>query len=211
VAFVGRFLPGQRVSVGHCVSSRKGRHCATKGSHISKFCGGALFIDHASGRIAVHHQVSFGAADTIKSMLLYERRAFEDGVVIQVYHTDNGVFSSKELLGELVSKGQSIRFSGSGAAHENGVAESGIRTVVGMARTMMFHAPRRYGDKVITQDLSPQAMDHAVWIYNRMPRTDTGISPNEMWTRSAAMDASAVFANRHVWGHMCRYLRGTKA
>jgi transposase InsO family protein len=173
-------LPGQRVSVDHYVSTHKGRQYVNRGSHPSDFCGGALFVDHATGRIAVHHQVSLGAADTIKSKLLFERNAFEDGVVVQAYHTDNGIFSSKEFLTELVSKGQNIRFSGYGAAHQNGIAERGIRTVVGMARTMMLHAALRYGDRVITQDLWPQAMDHAVWLYNRMPRTDTGLSPNEM-------------------------------
>jgi transposase InsO family protein len=193
-------LPGQRVSVDHYVSSHKGRQYANRGRSISGFCGGALFVDHATGKIAVHHQVSLGAADTIKSKLLFERNAFEDGVVVQAYHTDNGIFSSKEFLGELVSKGQNIRFSGSGAAHQNGVAERGIRTVVGMARTMMLHAALRYGDRVITQDLWPQAMDHAVWLYNRMPRTDTGLSPEEMWTRSTAMNVADVLANCHVWG-----------
>lgn len=193
-------LPGQRVSVDHYVSTHKGRQYVARGSHSSDFCGGALFVDHATGRIAVHHQVSLGAADTIKSKLLFERNAFDDGVVVQAYHTDNGVFSSKEFLAELVSKGQNIRFSGSGAAHQNGIAERGIRTVVGMARTMMLHAALRYGDRVITQDLWPQAMDHAVWLYNRMPRMDTGLSPNEMWTRSTVMDAADVLANCHVWG-----------
>jgi transposase InsO family protein len=182
------------VSVDHYVSSHKGRQYANRGSRTSDFCAGALFVDHATGMISVYHQLSLGAADTIKSKLHFERNAFEDGVVIQAYHTDNGIFSSKEFLEQLVSKGQNIRFSGSGAAHQNGVAESGIRTMVGMARTMMLHAALGYGERVIPQDLWPQAMDHAVWLYSRMPRTDTGLSPEEMV--ALCLSSTPSFASR---------------
>jgi hypothetical protein len=102
------------VPVDHYVSSHKGRPYATRGSHTCDFCGGALFVDHAQSR------PSF----------------IEDGVVAQAYHTDNGIFAFKEFLTVLVSKVQNMRFSG--AVHQNGVAVRVIRTVVGMARTMML-------------------------------------------------------------------------
>jgi hypothetical protein len=96
-------LAGQQVSVDHYVSTHKGRQYVARGSHSSDFYGGALFVDHATGRIAVHHQVLLGTADIIKSKLLSERNAFDDGVAVQAYHTGNGVFSSSEFLTELVS------------------------------------------------------------------------------------------------------------
>jgi hypothetical protein len=47
-------LPGQQVSVDHYVSTHKVRQYVAKGSHSSDFCGGALFVDHATSRIAIH-------------------------------------------------------------------------------------------------------------------------------------------------------------
>jgi hypothetical protein len=117
--------------------------CHQLESH-SDFCCGAHFVDHATGRIAVHHQVSLGANDTIKSKLLFERNKLEDGVRVQAYYTVNGIFSSREFLTERVSKGQTSDSLG---------VERGIRTVVGINQD--HDAALRYGDKVITQDLWP--------------------------------------------------------
>ena len=198
---VGDLLPGQRVSVDHFESSQPGRMYSTKtGSKAATYCGGAIFVDHATGFISVQHQQTFGAADTIKAKLQFERTAFDDGVVVQDYHTDNGVFSAKEFLNELVTKGQRIRFAGSGAAHQNGIAERSILTITGMARTMLLHAALRHGGSHIHQDLWPQAIDDAVWLFNRIPRTDSGLSPLEMWSRSAAMNIADTLGNCHVWG-----------
>jgi hypothetical protein len=198
---VGDLLPGQRVSVDHFESSKPGRMYSTKGgSKSATYCGGAIFVDHATGFISVQHQQTFGAADTIKAKLQFERAAYDDGVIIQDYHTDNGVFTAQEFLNELVTKGQRIRFAGSGAAHQNGVAERSILTITGMARTMLLHAALRHGGSHIHQDLWPQAIDHAVWLYNRIPRVDSGLSPMEMWTRSTAMNIADTLGNCHVWG-----------
>ena len=194
-------LPGQRVSVDHYESRQSGRLYGTRrGLNASTFCGGAIFVDHASRYIGLQHQITLGAADTIRSKLLFEGAAEDDGIIIQNYHTDNGVFSSKELLQELVSKGQKIRLAGSGAAHQNGIAERATLTIVNMARTMLLHAALRHGGHIIQQDLWPQAMDHAVWLYNRLPRPDTGFSPLEMWSRVTTLNTSDILGNCHVWG-----------
>ena len=68
---------------------------------------------------------------------------------------------------------QQIRYSGSGAAHQNGVAERGIKTIVYMARTMMLHAAMRSREGTIKTELWPMAMDHAVWIHHHLPRPNT--------------------------------------
>ena len=132
------------------------------------FHGGAIFVDHATGYLDIRHQVSLNAADTIKSKLMFEREGFNSGVVIQNYHTDNGVFTSTAFMEHLISTKQDIRFSSSGAAHQNGVAEQAIQTVVNMARTMMLHA-ELHAPELVTADLWPMALDHAVWIYNWIP------------------------------------------
>ena len=60
-------------------------------------------------------------------------------MVIKGYHTDNGIFSSLEFIEELLKNQQKIRFSGSGASHQNGAAERDIETVVTIASTMLMH------------------------------------------------------------------------
>ena len=50
--------------------------------------------------------------------------------MINVYHTDNEIFNTSKFMEELLKKQQKIRFSGSGASHQNGAAERAINTVV---------------------------------------------------------------------------------
>jgi hypothetical protein len=120
-------------------------------------------------------------------------------VIIQDYHNDKGVFTTREFLHELVTKGQRIRLAGS-AAHQNGVAERSILTITRIAKTMLLHAALRQGGSRIHQDLWPQAMDHAAWLYNHILKPGSGLFPLEMWTRSAAMNTTDTLGNCHVWG-----------
>jgi hypothetical protein len=60
------------------------------------FPGGIIYVDHVTGFVDVRHLISLNAAETIKSKLHYKKDAFHDGVKVQAYHTDNGVFISRE-------------------------------------------------------------------------------------------------------------------
>ena len=197
----GDLIPGQRISVDHYQSAVPGRFYSSRGSTTAsnKFHGGAIFVDHASGHVSLVHQVSLSETDTVQAKLHFERAADESGVVIQSYHTDNGVFTSAQFLEELLQNQQTIRFSGSGAAHQNGVAERAILNVVNMARTMMLHSAMRSADGSLNTDLWPMAMDYAAWIYNHLPRRDSGASPEELWTRTTS-DTPLLLADCHVWG-----------
>ena len=62
------------------------------------FHGGTIFVDNATSCIDIRHQVSLGSSETIKSKLGFERDACDSGVVIESYHTDNGIFTSKEFM-----------------------------------------------------------------------------------------------------------------
>ena len=126
--------------------------------------------------------------------------AQESGIEVQGFHTDNGVFTSKEFMKHLLERKQTIKVSGAGAAHQNGVAERAICTITTMARTLLIHAAMRSPDKNITADLWPMAMDHASWMYNHLPRADTGLSPNDMWTKSQYEPVKQVLGRCHVWG-----------
>ena len=193
--------PGQRVSVDQYVCALPGRLYSSRGGtrESEKYHGGTIFVDHASGYIHIQHQVSLATVDTLSSRLAFETEAYEKGIVIGAYHTDNGVFSSKQFESALSNDKQKLSFSGPGTGFQNAVAERAIRTIVTMARTMLLHAAMQNPKHEVNPDLWPMAMDYAVHVYNRLPRQATGLSPNEVWTRS--IDSFKLTASRcHVWG-----------
>ena len=96
--------------------------------------------------------------------------------MIKGYHTDNGSFNSSEFTEELFKKQQKLRISRAGASHQNGAAEPAIKTVVTMERTMLMHAALRCPEDTLSTDLCPMAMDYAVWVYNRTPDMQSGLS-----------------------------------
>ena len=103
------------------------------------YCGGTVFVDHGSGVIKIHHQVSLGASDTVRSKELHELWAAEHGVSVKNYRGDNGVYKSKLFKEDLEQRHQKMSYSGVGVYGQNGVAERAIQTVVSSARTMMLH------------------------------------------------------------------------
>ena len=120
--------------------------------------------------------------------------------MIKGYHTDNGIFNPSEFMEELLKKQQKIRFSGSGASHQNGAAERAIKPVVTMERTMLMHAALRCPEDTLSTDLWPMAMDYAIWVYNRTPDMQSGLSAIEIWSRSRFEPLSETLSNCHVWG-----------
>ena len=80
-------------------------------------------------------------------------------------------------MADLMDSEKSVRFSGVGAAYQNGSAERNIQTIVNMAHTIMLHAALRSLSIFISTDLWPMAMDHAVWLYNHIPSLETGLAP----------------------------------
>ena len=198
----GDLNPGQRVSADHYQSAVPGRlYTSREGAHASDmYCGGCIFADHSSGYVKVEHQVLLSAVDTVKGKLRYERHLAELGVKVESYHTDNGTFTSGHFMECLLEQKQSIRFSGVGAAHQNGVAERNIKTIVDIARTILIHAAIHSEQGHITAELWPMAMDHAVWIYNRTPKMDSGMSPLELISRTKIWPYDDIFRNCHVWG-----------
>ena len=195
-------LPGQKISADQYVSAVPGRLYTSRGSKSSKdkFCGGTIFVDHASGFIDVRHQPTLSATDTVKSKLEFETAADACGIKVKSYHTDNGVFTAKDFYNELLQGNQSLTLSGVGAAHQNAVAERAIKTVVNMARSMLLHAALRSPEGAITAEFWPMAMDHATWLYNCIPHMDTGFAPIQLWTQSSYMDTKHVLSCCHVWG-----------
>ena len=61
-----------------------------------------------------------------------------------------------------------------------------------------MHAALRYPEDTLSTDLWPTAMDYAVWVYNRTPDIQSGLSAIEIWSRFEPV--SETLSNCHVWG-----------
>ena len=157
--------PGDAVSVDQYVVSEKGRLYTSyrQENPADRYSGGTIYVDHASGKIFLYHQVSHGAGETLMGKRAFEREAHHKRFCIKKYHGDNGIFVSDEFRRDCLLKDQLLDLSGVGAHHQNGSAERTIRTITSLARAMMIHSALHWNN---SHDLSlwPMAMDHAVWI-----------------------------------------------
>ena len=87
------------VYADHYISRDPGRLYHTKGESDQSeiFSGVCVFIDHASGYVCVKHQVDINSTETIESKLTFERGDKSQGVMINVYHTDNEIFNTSKF------------------------------------------------------------------------------------------------------------------
>lgn len=195
-----QLFPGQRVSVDHFHASVSGRRLETYGKEPEdrRYVGGAIFVDHCSGYIYITLQSHLNSHETLKAKQEFERMCHDYGVVVQSYISDNGTaFRNAAFEANLKDFHQHLRAAAAGGHHSNGVAERAISTVMSLARAMMHHAALHWPD-VSDTALWPLAVLHAVHIVNNIPRSDSGRSPKEIFTKKA-LPASKL-QDLHVWG-----------
>ena len=125
--------------------------------------------------------MSLKASETLRGKNRFERFAATCGVNVLNYRGDNGIFKSAEYRSDLKRKKQTIRFSGVGAHHQNGVAERSIRTVSEAARSMLIHSAIHWPQETST-NLWLFAMDYAAYTYNRLPKPSGGLLPLEIFS-----------------------------
>lgn len=191
---------GQKIAVDHFVCSTKGRLFTSKGKTAENemFCGGCVYVDHATGYLFVAFQKQLNTHETLKAKEQFELMCRDHGVIPQSYLSDNAsTFTSQGYTGKLREFAQIMTFAGAGAHHHNGTAERAIGTVTNMARTMMLHSAIHWPD-IADSTLWPMAVAHAVYLYNHMPSVDTGISPADLFTKTRWEQRK--FHDVHVWG-----------
>jgi len=110
----------------------------------------------------MQHQVSLNAGETIMAKWKFECIAALYGVSIQSYHGDNGVFKSAEFQEEVTLHEQTMSFNGTGAHHQNGIAERAIQQTTLWARAMLLHALIMWPNQTKI-DLWPFAVSHAAY------------------------------------------------
>ena len=198
---VDKLEPGDQVSIDQYVSTIRGRLLHTKGKEKAdeKLNGGTMFVDHATGFVFLQNQVSLNSGETITAKQAFERFAAENGVHIKEYRADNQPFQSNEFQSSLDGTRQKISFSGVGAKHQNGIAERTIQTICNWARAQLLHQVLHWPDSA-NLELWPFAIEHAVYIWNHLPRKDTKMAPIEMFTRSKLSNATNLLGRLHVWG-----------
>ena len=171
----------------------KGQEPETKQYQVS-----TIAVNHSSEKIWVNHQVSLRAGETLQGKRLWEYDLAQYGFKVQTYHSDNGIFQSKEFQQDLKLRKQTIDFSGSGAHHHNGVAKQAIQNIVEWARTMILHAALHWP---VESDLKlcPLAMDYAVHMWNNLPSQEHGLTPNEIISQTLVPNFNTIKCT-HVWG-----------
>ena len=192
-------FPGQNVSLDHFVCSTKGVTLSSRGGvNAPGYVGGCLFVDNASGLTHVEFQQHLNTHETLEAVKQFESMCLDSGVVPTHYTSDSGsVFTSKEFQKHLQQFNQIIHFAGTSAHHHNAIAERHIRTIMSIARTMMLHAAVHWPDMADAK-LWPLAVQYAVYIFNRVPNPDTGLSPLDVFTGSR--HPLRRLQDCHVWG-----------
>ena len=130
-------------------------------------------------------------------MMALQREADSLGFTIKGYNTDNGVYTAEQILQQLELNNQTLRLSGVGAHHQNGVAENAIKNITRKAQIYMFHAALQWPSR-FDKHLWPLAMNYAVYMHNHMPKKSDGFSPIELWTGSKSTHSE--LTRTHVWG-----------
>ena len=129
--------------------------------------------------------------------MLLEYPATQQEVKIKGYHTDNGIFDSDEFTDAVKKCRQIIDFSGTGAHHQNGIAEHGTCMTVEWSHTMLLHAAIHWPEQA---DLAlwPYALDYTVYLWNNMPKKDLLVSPAEIFSKMRYSQAD--LQCKHIWG-----------
>ena len=104
----------------------------------------------------------------------------------------------RQFKEDIELQNQTITFSGTGAHHQNGVAERAIKTCTSWALSMMMHQLLHWPDSY-DESLWPFALDHAVFLWNHLPKSSTGPSPHEIFTGSVSATRQDLQSLR-VWG-----------
>ena len=76
------------------------------------------------------------------------------GVMIKVYHTDNGIFNISKFMDDTLKNQQKIRFSGARTTHQNGVAERTINMAVTTESAILMQAGMICHKEKLSTDLA---------------------------------------------------------
>ena len=108
--------------------------------------------------------MAINSTENVKAKLTFDREDNIQGLMINVYHIDNGIFNTSKFMDELSKKQQNIRFSGASISHQNWSAELAIKTVFTMASAILMQAWVICHKDTLSINFWTTEMDYAVWI-----------------------------------------------
>ena len=91
-----------------------------------------------------------------------------------------------------------MTYCGVGAHHQNGVSERAIRSIVSWTRAVMMNQMLHWPAGFDEANWS-LAMEHACWIWNNLPRQDSRLTPEELFTGLKLPNHDSL-NNLRVWG-----------
>ena len=192
--------PGDCISADQFTSRTPGRLATTRGREQPQlqYNGGTIFTDHASSYMFLHNQISLRVGETLQGKHQLEDFASQFGIKIKSYHADNHPFGADEFLQDIELLDQSITFSGVGAHFQNGVSERSIQTITSWALAMMLHHLLHW-PSTFDQALWPFALQHAITLWNNLPKSRNGLTPLELFTGTKSLRHDVIL-NARVWG-----------
>jgi Reverse transcriptase (RNA-dependent DNA polymerase) len=191
--------PGQTVSVDQLKSPTPGFIAQLTGALTKdRYNYATVFVDNYSGKGYVHLQRTQSAAETVEAKLAFERICQKDGVKVQHYHADNGVFRAKAWTDDCLQKRQRVTFAGVDAHHQNGRAEARIRRLQELTRSALNHAQRQWPQEIST-NLWPYALRMASDSLNATPNMQD--KEHKGRTPDQAFSGSDVATNPKHWKH----------
>ena len=116
--------PGDVISVDQMVSPVPGLIAQMVGFLTKqRYKYATVLIDHASRMGFVYLQKTCFAEESIQAKRVFEKYAANQGVTIQAYHANNGIFKAKKWIEECQQQQQNLTFAGVNAHNQNGLAE----------------------------------------------------------------------------------------
>jgi hypothetical protein len=153
-----------------------------------------IYVDQYSRYSFCYLQKTATAEETIEGKKAFEQVCKNNGVKVEAYHADNGVFRANDFVKHCRDAGQSLTFAAAGAHHSNGMAERRIRILQELARAQMIHANRRW-PQAITAHLWPYALRTANEVLNETP----SLQSPERYTPMQIFTNTQVNTNSKHW------------
>ena len=94
---------------------------------------------------------------TLAAKQEFKDKCAEKGVKVEHYHADNGRFADPAWKEDCKLKGQTLKFCGVGANHQNAIVERKIKDLTLTGCTLLLHA-MQYWPEYISQILWPFAI-----------------------------------------------------
>ena len=129
-----------------------------------------VFVDHFYRYSYMHLQKIASSEDNLEGKHAFERMASSHGIIINQYHTDNGILRANCWVQDCQERAnpQITTYDGVDDHHTNGLGERRIRDIQDKFRYMMIHSQHKCPE-AITYNLWPYDLRHSNNAYYSIP------------------------------------------